>query len=117
MKLVLLEAKVSENLTMKGDSTYVDIGTGKEPSISSDGMKDFSKVVDEVLEAENGQVPVMHEGYLVDGDDANLSRVVDEQKQSPILPEFDCEKEIRGCEGEKGPDYWSDSEVHKPYTV
>lgn len=96
MKLVLLEAKVSENLTMKGDSTYVDTGTGKEASISSYGMKDFSKVVDEVLEAENGQVPLMHKGYPVDGDNVNLPRVVDEQKQSPILPESDCEKEIRG---------------------
>ncbi|CAA2957689.1 Hypothetical predicted protein [Olea europaea subsp. europaea] len=115
-EVVLLEAKISEDLTMKDDSTHVDIGVGKEAPSSINIVKDFSKVVDEDFEAVNDQIPAGNEGYPINGDDVIVQDGGEEQQQRPIHHESDCEKETRGCEGEKDPDYWSDSEVHKQYT-
>ncbi|CAA2983856.1 Hypothetical predicted protein [Olea europaea subsp. europaea] len=109
-EVVLLEAKLSEDLTMKDDSTHVDIGTGKEAPSNIDIVKDFSKVVDEDLEVVNDQIPVGNEGYPIDGDDVNVQDGGEEQQRHPIHHESDCEKEIRGYEGEKDSEYWSDSE-------
>ncbi|CAA3029462.1 Hypothetical predicted protein [Olea europaea subsp. europaea] len=71
-EVVLLEAELSEDLTMKDNSTHVDIGAGKEAPSSIDNVKDFSKVVDEDLEVVNDQIPIGNEGYPIDGDDVNV---------------------------------------------
>ncbi|CAA3001581.1 Hypothetical predicted protein [Olea europaea subsp. europaea] len=83
-EVVLLEAKLSEDLTMKDDSTHVDIGAGKEAPSSIDIVKDFSKEIDEDLEVVNDQIPVGNEGYPIDGDDVNVQDGGEEQQQRPI---------------------------------
>ncbi|CAA2986837.1 Hypothetical predicted protein [Olea europaea subsp. europaea] len=67
-----------------------------------DICEDHSKVVEEVLEAEDGHISIVWEGYPIEGDDLNVQCVGNEQQQivqSPILYESDGENEIRGTEG------------------
>ncbi|CAA2999573.1 Hypothetical predicted protein [Olea europaea subsp. europaea] len=79
MKGLLLEDESSEEMSVRGNLTCAERSARKEDFTSFDSMEDHSKVVDEVLEGEDGHISIMQEVYLIGGDDLNVQCVANEQ--------------------------------------
>ncbi|CAA2982608.1 Hypothetical predicted protein [Olea europaea subsp. europaea] len=80
MKDLLLEDESSEEMTVRGNPTCAETSAWKEDSTSFDSVEDHSKVVDEVLKAEDGHISIVQEGYPIEGDDLNVQCVANEQQ-------------------------------------